>query len=367
MTVSSSLLVDRAAKIQHLDDACRSEVEVLTKNLYQFLIGKFTGAEGIYSYGSRSCYTDCIGKLNLTLVSQSCSNDVLRCVTCCVSCGTVYLGAVFSGECAAAVTGISAVGVYDDLTSGQSAVSVRSADNETSSRVDEELGVCIYHVCRENRIENIFLNVSMDLFLGNFLTVLGGKNNSFQTKRFAVLIVLYGNLGLSIRTKVRKRTVFTNVGQSLCQFVSKRDGVRHQLRSLVGCITEHHTLIACADCFQLAVIHEMLFCFQCFVNAHGDIGGLLINGSDDCTVVSVESEFSSGVSDLADGVADDLLDIYVSFGSDLTHNQYKTGGGAGLTSNTAHGILSHQRVQDGIGNLVTDFVRMAFSYGLGSK
>ena len=90
------------------------------------------------------CYTDCVGKLDLALVSQSCCNNILCNVTCCVSCGTVYLGAVLTGECAAAVTCISTVGVYDDLTSGQAAVSVRAADYETSGRVNEELGFCIY-------------------------------------------------------------------------------------------------------------------------------------------------------------------------------------------------------------------------------
>ena len=54
--------------------------------------------------------------------------------------------------------------------------------------------------------------ISVNLLLGNFLTVLGGKNNCFHMKRFAVFIMLYGNLGLS---KTRIRVV------SLCQFVSK--------------------------------------------------------------------------------------------------------------------------------------------------
>ena len=149
--------------------------------------------------------------------------------------------------------------------------------------------------------------------------------------------------------------------------MSKGDRIRHKFRSLVGCIAKHHTLIACADCLQLAVIHEMLFCFQCLVYAHGNIGGLLINGSDNGTVISIESEFSSVISDLANGIANDFLDIYVCFGGDFAHYQYKTGGSAGLAGNTAHRILFHQCVQDGIRNLVTDFVWMAFGYGFGSK
>ena len=55
------------------------------------------------------------------------------------------------------MTSVSAVGVYDDLTAGQTGISVRSADYETAGRVDEELGVLIYHVCRNDFVEYVFL------------------------------------------------------------------------------------------------------------------------------------------------------------------------------------------------------------------
>ena len=115
------------------------------------------------------CNTDGIGQLDLALVSQTCGYDILCNVTCCVSCGTVNLGAVLTGESAAAVTGISTVGVYDDLTAGQTAVSVRSADNETAGRIDEELGVLIDHICRKDRIKDILFDIFVDLLLGNIL------------------------------------------------------------------------------------------------------------------------------------------------------------------------------------------------------
>ena len=367
MSVSCGLFVDRTAQIKHLDDSCWSQIEVFANDLYQFSIGQLAGSEGINSDRSRSCNTDSIGELDLTLVSKSCCNDVLCCVTCCISCRTIYLGAVFSGECSAAVTGISTIGVYDDLTSGQTTVSVRSSDNETASRVDEELGVCIYHVSWKDRIEDIFLDILMDLFLRYFFTMLSGQNNCLQTDRFAVLIIFNSNLSLSVRTKIRKSTIFTNVGQSLGQFVSQRDGIRHQLRSFVGCVTKHHTLVSSTNCFQLAVIHQMLFSFQGLVNTHSNVCGLLIDCGDHCTVVSIKAIFSSGISNLADGVTDDLLDIYISLGGDLTHNKYQTGGCACLACNTAHGVLCHKSVKDSIGNLVTDLVRMSFSYRFRSE
>ena len=80
--------------------------------------------------------TDCVGKLNLAFISKTCCYDVLCYVTCCISCRTVYFCAVFSRESSAAVTSVSAVGVYDDLTAGQTGISV-SCLLYTSDAADE--------------------------------------------------------------------------------------------------------------------------------------------------------------------------------------------------------------------------------------
>ena len=96
------------------------------------------------------------------------------------------------------MTCISTVGVYDDLTAGQSAVAVRSADYETSGWIDEEFGICIDHVYRQNGIKYILPDILMDLLLGYMLVMLGRQNNRFQTERLAILVILYGYLALSV-------------------------------------------------------------------------------------------------------------------------------------------------------------------------
>ena len=50
---------------------------------------------------------------------------------------------------------------------------MRSTDDETAGWVDEELGVCIYHLCRQNLIKYILLNVFMDLLLAYLIVMLG--------------------------------------------------------------------------------------------------------------------------------------------------------------------------------------------------
>ena len=90
---------------------------------------------------------------------------------------------------------------------------MRSADHETSGRIDEKLGLSVYHLCRKDLIKYIFLNVCMNLLLGYFLIMLGRKNYCIQTLCLAVLIVLYGNLGLSIRAKVTESSILADLGQ----------------------------------------------------------------------------------------------------------------------------------------------------------
>ena len=141
MSVRRSLFVDRTAQIQHFDDSSRTKVEVLTNDIGQFVVGQFSCAVAVDHDRGRMSDTDCVGKLDLAFVGKTCCYDILCNVTCCVCCGTVYLGAVLSGECAAAVTSVTTVGVYDDLTAGQTTVSVRSANNETAGWVDKELGI----------------------------------------------------------------------------------------------------------------------------------------------------------------------------------------------------------------------------------
>ena len=47
----------------------------------------------------------------------------------------------------------------------------------------------------------------MDLLLSHILIMLGGKNDCIKTERLSVLIILNGNLSLSVRSKIRKSSI----------------------------------------------------------------------------------------------------------------------------------------------------------------
>ena len=113
------------------------------------------------------------GELYLALVRKAVCYDILCNISCSICARTVYLGAVLAGECSAAVTGISAVGINYYLTAGKTCITMRSADNETAGGIDEELGVIINKFSGKHGIEDILFDVVMDLLLGHIFIMLG--------------------------------------------------------------------------------------------------------------------------------------------------------------------------------------------------
>jgi hypothetical protein len=187
MTVSGYLSVDRSSQVKIPDDGRRSQVKMFVDQLRDLFIGDPSGSEGLNQHGYRFCNADGVRKLDLAFVGQAGSNDVLRRVSRRICCGTVYLCRVFTGESAAAVSGISAVGVNDDLPSGQSGVAVWSADYESSRRIDVVFCFVVNKFIRNDRIYNVLDDVLLDLLLSDVFVVLCGNQDRVDPYNFIVL------------------------------------------------------------------------------------------------------------------------------------------------------------------------------------
>ena len=145
------------------------------------------------------------------------------------------------------------------------------------------------------------------------------------------------------------------------------DRVWHVLFGLVGCESEHHSLISCSNGIDLLIAHIVLFCFERFVYTHSDIGGLFVNCSYNSAGICVKSVFCTVVADFANGITYNLLEINVCVGCNLTHYHNVSCCSTGFARYAAHRILLKQRIQNRIRNGITDFVRMSFGYRLRSK
>ena len=134
------------------------------------------------------------------------------------------------------------------------------------------------------------------------------------------------------------------------------DRSRHQHLGLVRGITEHQALVTSALIFRPRAVHAL-----------GDVDRLLADHVDHRAGVSVEADSRRVVTGIDDDLADQLFEIDPGRCGDFAADDDRTGLDESLASHTGVLVLSQDRVQDGIGNLVGHLVRMAFTDRLRGK
>ena len=93
-----------------------------------------------------------------------------------------------------------------------------------------------------------------------------------------------------------------------------------------------------------------------------------MDGGQDAAGMGIETVFGFVVSDPVDGRPDGFLDIDIGgLGADFAADYDQARGAESLAGHFGSGVLAKEFVQDGIGNLVGHFIRMAFGNGFGSK
>ena len=245
------------------------------------------------------------------------------------------------------MTSHAAVGVDDDLASGEPGVAHGAADDKASRGIDVVLRIFIEQVRRNHGLNHVLQNARAQFVVARRLGMLRRNDDSIHAKNFALRIIFNCDLGFSIRPKEGKRAILANLREPHGQLVRERDRRRHQLLILVDRIPKHHSLVAGAA----------------GVYAHGDVAGLLVDAGDDGAGVAVEAVEGVVVSDGGDGAADDGLEIDVGFGGDFSGDDDEAGGGKGFAGDAAGGIFGEAGVEDGVGNLVGDLIGMAFGHG----
>ena len=99
-----------------------------------------------------------------------------------------------------------------------------------------------------------------------------------------------------------------DLGQAARHAVREGDRQRHQLGRLAAGEAEHHPLVAGA---QLVVRRLVVADLERLVDAHRDVGRLLLDRHERAAGQVVEAVVGAGVADVADGVADDRLEVDV--------------------------------------------------------
>ena len=180
-----------------------------------------------------------------------------------------------------------------------------------------------------------------------------------------VAVVADGDLGLAVGAQVGDLAALADGGQALGQPVREVDRQRHQLGGVLAGVAEHQALVAGTLLVERVDATGAVLVGR--VDALGDVGALLADRDLDAAGGPVEALGGGVVADAEHGVADDLGDLDVGLGGDLTGHVDQAGGDHGLDGDAAARVLREHGVEDRVGDLVADLVRVTLGDGLGRE
>ncbi len=355
VAVGRGRLVHRVEQVEHLGDRVRAQVEVLADQLHDLLVADLAGAEGVDRDRGRLGHADGVGNLDLATLGEAGGDDVLRHVAAGVGGGAVDLGRVLAGERAAAVAGHAAVGVDDDLASGQAAVADRAADHEVAGRVDVELGVLVQQLGRQHLLDDQLHHAVAQVVIGDVRVVLGGQHHRIDADHLAAFVAA-GHLGLGVRAQPWQQAGLARLGLALDQAVGEADRRRHQHVGLVAGVAEHQALVAGALVFRLGPVDALV-----------DVHRLLADDVQHAAGGAIEADVGAVVADVDDDLAHQLFQVDPGGGGDFTGDDRHAGLDQGFACHASVLVLGDDGVQHRVGDLVRDLVRMAFGHGLGGE
>ncbi len=268
------------------------------------------------------------------------------------------------------MTGHAAVGVDDDLASGEPAVADRPSDHELAGRVDQEVVEqlrAVVEVGGQDRLDDALPQVGLDLALGvDPLGVLGRDQDLLDLDRLIVLVA-NRNLRLAVRAQVVERPLLADLREPQGEPVGERDRHRHQLGRLARRVAEHHALVARARDVVLVAPGAVGATLVGFVDALGDVGGLLVERDHHGAAVAIETVGRVVVPDLADGLAGDLLDVELGVRRDLARHHDEPGVDERLAGDATLRILGHDGVEHAVGDLIGHLVGVPLGHRLGGE
>ena len=164
------------------------------------------------------------------------------------------------------------------------------------------------------------------------------------------VLVLDGHLALSVGTQIGQSLVLADFGEAARKAARKlmreRYGQRHQLLGLVAGVADHKPLVARSNGVDFVV--GKLLRFLRLVHAERYVARLLIYRREHRAGVPVEAILRARVADFLDRLARDLRDVDVAV--------------RGLARDAAHRVRLKYRVENGVGYLICEFVRVPFRH-----
>ena len=271
------------------------------------------------------------------------------------------------------MAGHAAVGVDDDLATGESGVAHRAADLEAPRGVDEravtadvEVGAALAQL-GEDGLDDVGQDVRLEHALERHVgRVLGGEHDGVELDR-AVTVIGDGDLRLAVGAQVGELVVLAHPGEALGEPVREVDGQRHELGRVVAGVAEHQALVARALLVEQVVDVAAGAVLVRRVHALGDVGRLGADGDRHAAGAAVEAFLRAVVADLEDGLAHELRDLDVAARRHLTRDVHEPGRDERLDRHPRLGVDGQQGIEDRVADLVADLVRVPLGDGLGRE
>ena len=256
--------------------------------------------------------------------------------------------------------GHPAVAIHNDLAAGQARVALRSADDKASRGVDEKLGFLVEQMRWQNFLDDLLDDKILDFLVLHVMRVLRGDNH-VRDAHGLVVFVLNGDLAFGVGSEPIDLAGFPDARQFPPKLVGIHDRRGHQLGGFGAGIAEHETLVAGALLGGFLAVRGL------GIDALGDVGALRGDRVHDEHLVGVKNIIVVRVADFANGLTGNGAEVKFRLGGDFAADHDQVALGVGLARDAAAGILRQTGVEDGVGNCVADFVRMAFADGLGGE
>ena len=210
---------------------------------------------------------------------------------------------------------------------------------------------------RQDGLDDLFDHRLGQISVADLGMMLGRQHDGVDLGGLAIDI-LDGDLRLGVGTQPRDLAAVTQLGLALHQTMRQVQGQRHQLFGLVDRIAEHQALVAGAlvQVQALAFIHTL-----------SDVGRLCVVSDQHGATLVVDAIVGVVVTDALDDTTRHRVIVDLGFGGDLTSQHDQTRVAQGLSGNARVLVLSQDGIEDGIGNLIGNFVRMSFGNRLRRK
>ena len=248
-----------------------------------------------------------IGHLDLTAFCQPCSDNVLGDIATRIGGRAVYFGRIFAREGPTTVARHAAVGINNDLATGQSGVAHWPTDDELACWVDVIQRVFVKPCSGKHGLNNQFHDRFSDSGLTDTRVMLCRQHHRVDGAGFTIGAILQRHLAFRIGPQPGQFAGFAQLRLALYQPVGVINRCRHEYVSFVTRITKHQALIAGSLLFILAL-----------VDTHGYIVGLLTDGIEYRTRSTVEAYLGTVVANVSHHFTHDIFKIHIGTGGHLT-------------------------------------------------